>query len=550
MSSIEGDDEAGSESADVSSVRERNAPPTPAEARQTLNAVRSQPGQIFMVDGERLTARVSINPAHGKRRPYVTKSQRMQLSAKDKQTFCEKAIKSIEKPFDLISLALDDEEKLTDVYNLSNLIARTKQIHEYYDMDDVFKILTISEDGSQIIGNTSINLYNDYSLINADIIAKSNNWYRNWSSQEYHEENLDLTADYFANNTTDALYNRVNELYTQYDESSRGGPLFFYLMLHQIISDTEDSINSLLQRLRNLKVTDFEGEDIDKVVSLIRGVLARLSSVTPSRVPQDIISILTTIFQTTSDDDFNQEFKSFESNRRFNDLAGGKTIMPTTSTITAEELLRIASGSYRLKVETGQWSGYATKGKETAFFQGKPGENSNNKTKKIVCWNCGTEGHTLQQCPKPRNDQRVVANRALYRKSHPKKKKTPEKWKRPDPSEKNRRVIDGKPMYWNQKSKRWVPDRKPQDGGQVTLAQIQALLTQATSSPPSTTHSVPPVVESHETDSLSPSTLTKLTQQDFDLAVANTARELTQTQRAQTASLQSLSDKFKSMIGS
>ena len=91
-----------------------------------------------------------------------------------------------------------------------------------------------------------------------------------------------------------------------------------------------------------------------------------------------------------------------------------------------------------------------------------------NGTKKPVCWNCGEVGHTFYKCPKPKDDKRIESNRnqqnalanTVQSKPNLNSSSDPSfKWHPPTPSENNKRLIDGKHMFYLHKLKRWILDK-------------------------------------------------------------------------------------------
>jgi hypothetical protein len=55
--------------------------------------------------------------------------------------------------------------------------------------------------------------------------------------------------------------------YTKHQPIDLGGPLFFRIMLHQLVSNTEDAGRALLLCLKNLLISDIPGENVEKAVS-------------------------------------------------------------------------------------------------------------------------------------------------------------------------------------------------------------------------------------------------------------------------------------------
>jgi len=228
------------------------------------------------------------------------------------------------------------------------------------------------------------------------------------------------------------------------------------------------------------------GENIDKAVSLARAALIRLE--TFGKVPEDIVRIILRIFQTSSVPAFNEIFQHLETTRRAEHvLASGRL----SEKFTPAALFRAATTQYRSLCAEGAWHGVRTSG--DAIFT--------STAKGTLCWNCGDPGHSLPDCKVPRDEARILANKKARRKAIKKAAKdkgrstsapTPPttvaaaapgtgKWRPPSPEENNRRVINGKPMWYNASRKRWYPDRAHSDSGNV--ASVNAAVVPVSSPP-------------------------------------------------------------------
>jgi Zinc knuckle len=77
--------------------------------------------------------------------------------------------------------------------------------------------------------------------------------------------------------------------------------------------------------------------------------------------------------------------------------------------------------------------------------------NNNSKNKKVSCWNCGGNGHSLKECTKPFNQTLIKQQKKAFREAKKGKRKKGDgknnKWAPPKSEEKNCRVINNKPIY-------------------------------------------------------------------------------------------------------
>jgi hypothetical protein len=335
------------------------------------------------------------------------KQDREKLPAEDRTSLFEKAVKNGHKKFDLLPLALNDEEKLDDTYSLEVLIRKMKRQHCTFDMHDVFTII-YPDPVSEAIVATTLDLYTEFAKISIEDVARSNLWYREWLSDPWFEENLQLSYDYFQQNVSDDLWMKVCETYDQYKVSEQGGPLFFILMMNHLLSDTEEAASSLVARLHAFKITNVQGEDIYKVVSLLRGACNRLRHI--NKLPEDIVKILLTVFQTSSVDSFNETFHLLQKTRKHAAVLRKTGSSPD---LTLEGIFKLAESDYRDLCQDSLWSGATTTAK---FRAGRAARN-------------GKTGKAWER---------------------------PHKYRLPEAGENDRRVIDGKPHQFNAQVKKWL----------------------------------------------------------------------------------------------
>ena len=419
------------------------------------------------------------------------KGDRADLDKKDRLALIAAATEKKEATyFTALALSLDDESKLDDCYNISTKVEKVQARHRLYDMHDVFTIVVPEADGKRL-KEEAYNLYTEYATVTADMVAASNTWYNTWPKGPTWQENLNWSYQFFEYNVSQDVAEKVNEAYMLYPIQARGGPLFFILLMRQLLSQTEEAVLALQARLKKLNLKNIPGENVDKAISLARAAILRLE--TFNKTPEDLVRNLLKSFQTTSVTAFNEVFHHMEKQRFLDQALGGDKAM-----LTPAGIFNVASAQYRLLWEEGEWTGVRTKG-ESIF-------NNQIKGARGVCWNCGGADHQLPDCKKPRDQTQIDRMKEAYKKQKkdtkggkeqaeatPKSKQDkqgPSKWRAPKPEENNRRTIDGKAMFWSGKQRRWIPDKgtKPAAATAVTTAPAPApALT--TPAPPT----VPPV---------------------------------------------------------
>jgi hypothetical protein len=415
------------------------------------------------------------------------KTDREALSTDERQLLFKSATQTVHKKYDVMPLSLDDEDKLDDTYNLEVLVQRTKREHFKYDMNDVFTIVIPNADGSV---KEEKDLYSDYSNITIEQVARSNLWYRQWMVASFFEQNLQLTYEFFQNNVSEDLGMKISETYETFKAGEQGGPLFFILMMNHLLSDTEEAAQSLNERVKKFSIKSVQGENIYRVVSLLRGAMKRLQHI--NKMPDDIVKTLLNVMQTSSVDAFNAQFNHIQRQRKQNAVLRQTGQGPD---FQGENILMLAESEYRDMLNENTWTGIHTKGNESIFQAGQKNSKGNQGNGDgPECWNGCGGNHMVQDCKKPIDQNRVNANKKKFFDAIEKKRSSDGrnrsdgrssgrgrggggrggqghnnnnnnfKWMRPRSGEKNKRVIDGKPHTFNWGTKLWSMDQAPAAG--------------------------------------------------------------------------------------
>jgi hypothetical protein len=462
--------------------------------------------------------------------PFYKKEERKNLSEDKRNDLFEKATKKAHTKYDLISLSLTDEDKLDDTYNLSMLIGKTKDHLVQYDMHDVFTILIPDpNDHKKILQEKD--LFTEYPSIRIEEVLTSNDWYNKWPMEDTYQQNLQLTYKFFQSNVNDKLWEKSFESYSKYSNTQKGGPLFFFIMLQQLVSNSEEAARSLQLRLEHLSIGEIDGENVDKAVSQIRGAINRLTQI--KKLPEDLTRKLLMIFQTTSVEEFNAHFKVLEQTRTREGIMSGQA-----SQYAHDKLCELAAQLYRQMLETGDWNGTTTKGKASTFVQvdGKSVQ---------TCWNCGTQGHSLNECKKAKNPTQIEKNKLAFR-ANKKKNRTQTtsadnhnssnpaktgKWAPPKRGESPKKVIDGKSMYYLYRAKKWIPDKEHSTSANVAALPAPAAAAAIPATTTSSTGQAPAATVADISGDASRN-------QALDVAVANATRSM-------QSALSGLADQFR-----
>jgi hypothetical protein len=444
------------------------------------------------------------------------KEERKDMSSKNLSVLMENATKNKHTKYEDLTMTLTDASKLDDNYHLETLIDKTKECHTDYDMHDVFEILLVDPtDPTYKKVTGSINLYTNYAKITPAQVALSNTWYNKWPLAPTYSQNLHWTYMFFRNHTSDDLFDRVYNRYKRYPEKEQGGPLFFILLINQLLSNTAAAAESLRTRVENFQLNTLQGEDVDQANLILRGALNRLEHV--NKMPDHVELTLTRIMQTSSVPEFNEIFHYMELQHEAEDEIN-VTGITTKPFRTVDQILTKAVAKYRLLVEENKWNSNPSSGKSVFLAKGIKDASQFQAKFQVICWNCGG-GHALGECKITKNEVKIQQARDKFMQNKKERRnKTKDdkptanhrsnggrgrgggigrnntagrsnnksKWARPQGNEPTRKRIDD--AFWNfdSSTRRWVKEEP---------ASAHVAVNTATSAPNSTPSISPPSMD-------------------------------------------------------
>ena len=122
-----------------------------------------------------------------------------------------------------------------------------------------------------------------------------------------------------------------------------------------------------------------------------------------SALPDDFAETLLKVFKTSSVAEFNALFMHFSIQTQLANFQNSSTTRPSVDLV-----LKFAEAQYRHLRSTNAWTGISTKANKTSFKACL----SMNKGE-TICFNCGG-AHSLKECPKPQNEDRIKTNKKLF----------------------------------------------------------------------------------------------------------------------------------------
>jgi Zinc knuckle len=386
--------------------------------------------------------------------------------------------------FEHVNTKIEDPETLKNTYNLQNLLNEARRNLLKYDMIQPFMIVEEEEDlEAGVKTYKTTDLFVDYANVTVKTVADSNKWYRTKPKDpKPFDEDLNISYDYLFKNTDYALQIKVLEKYNSYEPVFRGGSLFLKLVLDEITMTSTGAVEYLVSQVRKLNISEIQGQDVSKAVSMIRGAHMRLCHIKNpetkrNSVPDTFAKDVLNVMKTCTVPDFVDVFKTWTNLGSIVEIseatAGGQNNNPFHSNI--EVLLTVAEAKYKELLSLGKWNETSSGG---AVFNASDKKNRST----IICFNCGEEGHRVNECPKPKNQERIQKAAAEFKAKRGatggKTKRRPTgKWKPPTDEERRnncRRLIDNKMHHYDFTKKRWSPDRnQPQaEPSQASPAQV------------------------------------------------------------------------------
>ena len=266
--------------------------------------------------------------------------------------------------FDLLTLALEDQDKLEDTYALQMLLESTKEHFTQYGVADVFTVIVFDKSARQTILSTQ-DLLTNHSLVSVEQVAKSNEWYATMVEDELGvccRQHLTLSATFLMNSMEEGLKHRCVEQYMSYKPIEQGGPLLYKIMMDHLQFNTDAAGKALVTMLKKMKLNEIEGENVDKIVGLVRTTIQRLgkiqhSATGASAIPDDLNESLIEVFKTSTVKKFNDIFEHLETKALADKYTNGGM---TNTYPKVATLLDVAHNTYYDMCLANTWTGVTT----------------------------------------------------------------------------------------------------------------------------------------------------------------------------------------------
>ena len=348
------------------------------------------------------TDRSSIEVAEGAK--TYPKEERNDLKTKDNKGFhkmIEKCCEGTEVKFGLLTPISEDsdQERLDKTYSV---ITRLKQLKENIiesDMEDVFVIPTSFDSNGLPDKAESVNLLDTCHGVTMEQVKKATALYALKSSAGWHPQNILWSGKKILNSCESNLRDKIVEAAEEVKMELRGGPVYLFLMNDLIMATSAKAMRGLTDKLTSLKLTAFDGENVLKAGSYLKGALTLLRA--HNKIPQDINLLLFQIFRKCSTTEFVDYVKSIESMLDTSQLFG------QSLKLSPEDIINTLETKYSDLLGRDQWDAKSTSKDQGSAFSAETGKQD------VICYNCGELGHIIPDCPKPKDDAAINARRNI-----------------------------------------------------------------------------------------------------------------------------------------
>jgi hypothetical protein len=442
-------------------------------------------------------------------RLYKKENRPKEGSKEEKELLTD--IKAIHYPkYKVMNVSLKDPEKLASNLSILDNLTYSEQLMIEFNMEDPFRICF--PDSAVSLASLTMDplttkpifkdLFVDHRAITVEQVALSNRWYSRYAIFTVSEgtdrsfaKELEWSFIHLRNHVEQDLFNVIHSEYLTFPADERGGPLFLKLLMLHLVVSNEANLEILVDTVKNYKISEnVDNEDVTKVIRLLKAVTATIIHLRmDKKLPEKYIEHLCTALQTTSCPEFNKEIAGIEkdvtTSRRIQSAnqsaamrrhTGAITVAATVSGLIlandmqgVDFLFSLAQATYRDLTNSGVWNAAM---RPTPGTAPSGGFIAADQITGPFCWNCESTDHAFPQCTKPRNQESIAKNRALYRqhKGHDSNGNSSggrsdganrwAKWKKPRPEENNKRIINGDPYTWVPNTKRWSKDETAPSG--------------------------------------------------------------------------------------
>ena len=319
------------------------------------------------------------------------------------------------------------------------------------EFDDLTGGLKLNCAFSNLLDN--LKAENEYTSLEGEELITTNMQLQSLYGKDYLLSDRQLSLEYLKNCCDSELTAKINEKMNQHENTEKGAPLFFFFMQELISPNLDTTVRAVVKCLDNMKITDYDGENVSQVITYLRTVTEYLTQ--NKALPNDYDNMVLDVMKTATTGDFIEEVKMLAFQRK-------REKTKTTIDSVLDELQIL----YHNLVASKKWTPLDNSSKEGATFAVD--------YTKSTCWNCGEKGHAVSQCSKPKDESAIKSARneffnarnkkggsegandtsSGYKGKNPGAHKVP-----PKEGESHEKLVGSKTLHWCGKCGQWTGHR-------------------------------------------------------------------------------------------
>jgi hypothetical protein len=244
---------------------------------------------------------------------------RAKFSPKERAAFHADAVTGLTKKLTLNNNISDNDDVTKSPQFMDKNLRFTLILHQIKKhieanlLDSVFKILNVDPETNVLINDDTIYLLDDYTTLDIEDVKRSVAYYREHSTRVLDAENMVWSMEFIYNSCDEDLQEFLDSKFSFMDERYHGGPTMFMLVIQEIIHNNDNIARALTQRLENLSLSDFAGENVDTLASCVHAICDRLECC--NKLPHDIDKIILGILDTCTVQRFTTHFMTLYSTK-------------------------------------------------------------------------------------------------------------------------------------------------------------------------------------------------------------------------------------------
>ena len=168
-------------------------------------------------------------------------------------------------------------------------------------------------------------------------------------------------------------------------------------MMDLVIATSDTAMRSVVNRINDLKLSDFDGENVLLFGSYIRGATLLLKN--HNAIPHDLTQLIYKGLKMCSCVEFVEYITAMQN---------ADKLSSKKNSLSTDDILEKAEKEYTDLVGRNEWTAKSSKINQESTFVVE-----NDRAKGTMCYNCGSLDHLLKECPLPFNQDAINARKAI-----------------------------------------------------------------------------------------------------------------------------------------